>query len=92
MRRAPNNSISRRRFALPLKSAVAALFCMMSEGLGYAFLAHLRDATADAGFKQLIAEHVDDEANHLRVSMTVLRRSLEKESAGVLIDLIPHPK
>lgn len=81
---------SGKRFFLPLKAGVAALFCMLSEGLGYAFLAHLRDATVDAEFKRLIAEHVDDEANHLRVSMTVMQRVLKNESVEALIDLLPH--
>jgi rubrerythrin len=80
---------SGRLFALPFKPSIAAAFCLFSEGLGYAFLYNLAQATADPEIAKLLWANVKDEEMHLRISLTVLRRALEQEN-GVLADFLIH--
>lgn len=77
-------------FALPYKPAIAALLCLLSEGLGFAFLYHLAECTADPTFKATLQANVEDEKMHLRLSLTVLRRALETQPRGLLIDIVVH--
>ncbi len=76
-------------FALPFKPSVAAAFCLFSEGLGYGFLYNLAQATADPEIRAMLWSNVEDEKMHLRLSMSVLRKSMEQES-GVLTDFLIH--
>lgn len=76
-------------FALPFKASVAAAFCLFSEGLGYAFLYNLAQATADPEIRALLMANVEDEQGHLRLSLTVLRRALAQER-GLLADFLVH--
>lgn len=77
-------------FALPYKPSIAALFCLFSEGLGFAFLHHLAEVTTDPDFKAALMANVEDEKMHLRLSMTVLRRALEQQPTGLLADVGIH--
>lgn len=77
---------SGRLFALPFKPSVAALFCLFSEGLGFAFLHNLAQATADPAIKQVLLANVEDEKMHLRLSLSILERALRDES-GFMADL-----
>lgn len=66
-------------FALPYKPSIASLFCLFSEGLGYAFLHHLHAVTLDPEIKARLAANLDDEKMHLRLSISVLQRALERD-------------
>ncbi len=77
-------------FALPYKPCIAALFCLFSEGLGFAFLHHLAECTADVEFKAALQANVEDEKMHLRLSLTVLRRALEQQPEGLGADILVH--
>lgn len=66
-------------FALPYKASIASLFCLFSEGLGYAFLHHLHAVTLDPEIKARLAINLDDEKMHLRLSISVLQRALERD-------------
>lgn len=73
-------------FALPLKPAVASLFCLFSEGLGYALLYNLAQITVDPEIRRVLQDNVEDEKSHLRMSMTILRNSLKNDPAGFATD------
>lgn len=73
-------------FALPFKPSVAALFCLFSEGLGFAFLYNLAHATSDPDVRRVLLANVEDEKMHLRLSLSILERAL-KEEPGFLADL-----
>lgn len=75
-------------FALPYKPAVAALFCLFSEGLGFAFLYHLAEATSDPEFKAALWSNVEDEKTHLRLSLTVLKRAISQDKGSLLVDFV----
>lgn len=77
-------------FALPLKPAVASLFCLFSEGLGYAVLYNLAEITMDPEIRRVLQDNVEDEKSHLRLSMRVLRSSLEDDPAGFAADFAVH--
>lgn len=77
-------------FALPYKPAVAALFCLFSEGLGFAFLYHLADVTTDPTFKAKLAANVEDEKMHLRLSLTVLQRAMAQGKGSLLADFMVY--
>lgn len=77
-------------FALPYKPSVAALFCLFSEGLGYAFLYNLAQATSDPEFKAVLLANVEDEKAHLRLSLTILRRALERQKGALLADFLVY--
>lgn len=77
---------SGRLFALPFKPSVAALFCLFSEGLGFAFLYNLAQATLDPEIKRVLLSNVEDEKMHLRLSLSILERALREET-GFLADL-----
>ncbi len=78
-------------FALPYRSSVAAILCLYSEGLGYAVLHHLAQATTHPEIKQKLERNLCDEENHLRVSIATLRRTLKEEGELlVALDLIVH--
>jgi hypothetical protein len=64
---------------LPYRPAIASLFCLFSEGLGYAFLHHLHAVTLDPEIKARLATNLDDEQMHLRLSITMLQRALERD-------------
>jgi hypothetical protein len=66
-------------FALPYKASIASLFCLFSEGLGYAFLHHLHAVTLDPEIKARLASNLDDEQMHLRLSISVLQRALARD-------------
>lgn len=73
-------------FALPFKPSVAALFCLFSEGLGFAFLYNLAHATSDPDVRRVLLANVEDEKMHLRLSLSILDRALQDER-GFLADL-----
>jgi hypothetical protein len=73
-------------FALPFKPSVAALFCLFSEGLGFAFLYNLAHATSDPDVRRVLLANVEDEKMHLRLSLSILERAL-KDERGFLTDL-----
>jgi hypothetical protein len=73
-------------FALPLKPAVASLFCLFSEGLGYALLYNLAEITMDPEIGRVLQDNVEDEKSHLRLSMSILRSSLKDDPAGFAAD------
>ena len=73
-------------FALPFKPSVAALFCLFSEGLGFAFLYNLAHATSDPEVRRVLLANVEDEKMHLRLSLSILERALSDER-GFLADL-----
>lgn len=77
-------------FALPFKPSVASLFCLFSEGLGYAVLWHLTEATMDPWIKDRLRRNVEDEKTHLRLSITVLTRTLEADPKGFAADLLMY--
>jgi len=72
-------------FVLPFKPSVAALFCLFSEGLGFAFLYNLAHATSDPEIRAVLLANVEDEKMHLRLSHSILERALQHES-GFLAD------
>lgn len=77
-------------FALPYKPSIASLFCLFSEGLGYAFLHHLHAITLDPEIKARLAVNLEDEKMHLRLSISVLQRALERDpdfAADFLVNL-----
>jgi rubrerythrin len=76
-------------FALPFRSSTAAAFCLFSEGLGYAFLYNLAQATADPEIREMLMENVVDEQVHLRLSLSVLRRTMAHER-DILTDFLIH--
>jgi hypothetical protein len=76
-------------FALPFKASVAALFCLFSEGLGYAFLYNLAHATSDPGIRKVLLDNVEDEKMHLRLSLSILERALHGER-GFMADLLVY--
>lgn len=76
-------------FALPFRPGTAAAFCLFSEGLGYAFLYNLAQATADPEIRGLLLANVEDEEVHLRLSLSVLRRALAQES-DIVLDFLIH--
>ncbi len=78
------------RFALPYKPSVAALFCLLSEGLGYAALHHLAELTTDGEFKALLRANVVDEQVHLHLSLSVLGRALAAAPTALLPDVIMY--
>lgn len=73
-------------FALPFKPSVASLFCLFSEGLGYAVLYHLAETTTDPWIKARLWDNVEDEKSHLRLSITVLSRTLAEDPNGFAAD------
>lgn len=73
-------------FALPFKPSVASMFCLFSEGLGYAVLYHLAETTTDPWIRQRLWENVEDEKSHLRLSITVLSRTLSEDPNGFAAD------
>jgi hypothetical protein len=77
-------------FALPFKPAVASLFCLFSEGLGYAPLYHLADVTTDAEIRAALRENVIDEQAHLRLSIHILQQSLERDPNGFVADFLVY--
>lgn len=81
---------SGRRFALPFKPAVASLFCLFSEGLGYAVLYNLAEITIDPEIRRILLENVEDEKSHLRLSMIILRNSLRHDPAGFAADFVVY--
>ena len=76
-------------FSLPLSAPVAALFCLLSEGLGYAFLYHVGVACTDPEMRAMFMDHLEDEKSHLRMSMSVLEKSLRSDE-GRELDLLVH--
>ncbi|MCB9541115.1 MAG: hypothetical protein R3F65_10870 [bacterium] len=77
-------------FALPYKPSIAALFCLFSEGLGFAFLHHLAEMTSDPDFKAALAANVEDEKMHLRLSLTVLKRAMQHDKRSLLADFVVY--
>ena len=73
-------------FALPFKPSVASMFCLFSEGLGYAVLYHLAETTTDPWIKARLWDNVEDEKSHLRLSITVLSRTLAEDPNGFAAD------
>ncbi len=67
-------------FSLPFKSSVASMFCLFSEGLGYAFIALLAQATSDPEVKQALEQNLKEEEPHLRLSVLLLRQAIEQDS------------
>jgi hypothetical protein len=82
----------RRRMFFPLNARVAALFTLVTESLGYAYLYHLADATSITNEKvsSLLRSNVRDEQQHILISMAVLRRTLAKASIPAALDLALH--
>ncbi|WNG39935.1 ferritin-like domain-containing protein [Archangium violaceum] len=81
---------SGRLFALPFKPSVAALFCLLSEGLGYAFLYNLAQATRAPDIRAVLEANLEDEKSHLQLSLVMLERALVNDRtflADVLIYL-----
>lgn len=81
---------SGRTFALPLKASVASLFCLFSEGLGYAVLYHLAEATTDPEIRALLRQNVEDEKMHLQLSIAVLRNAVAANPDGFLQDFLVY--
>jgi hypothetical protein len=77
-------------FALPYTPPIAALFCLLSEGLGFAFLHHLAEVTADPEFKAALQSNVEDEKMHLRLSLSVLRRAVDEHGSSLLSDFLVY--
>ena len=73
-------------FALPFKPSIAALFCLFSEGLGFAFLYNLANATSEPDVRRVLLSNVEDEKMHLRLSLSILERAV-KDERGFLSDL-----
>lgn len=70
---------SGRIYALPLPPSIAAMLVLFAEGLGYSILYNLAHATLDPAIRALLFSNLKDEEGHLRISMTVLKRALERE-------------
>src|SRR4051812_8643267 len=75
-------------FALPFKPAVASMFCLFSEGLGYAFLYHLAQVTTDPEIRAMLEQNVVDEEVHIRLSISVLKQALEQNDRFIAAFLI----
>jgi hypothetical protein len=69
---------------------VAALFTLVAESLGYAYLYHLVNATTDPKVTALLRTNIEDEERHLRVAMEVLQEALGHKSALAAFDLALH--
>ncbi|WP_394821266.1 hypothetical protein [Pendulispora albinea] len=80
---------SGRMFALPFKPAVASMFCLFSEGLGYGFLYLLAEATSDPEIRAMLQSNVRDEEAHVRLSVSVLRRA-QVEDPRFMADFLVH--
>lgn len=76
-------------FALPFKPSVAALFCLFSEGLGFAFLYNLAHATSEPEIRKVLLANVEDEKMHLRLSISILERALLHEP-GFVADFLVY--
>lgn len=81
-----------RRLQFPLRARVAALFTLVTESLGYAYLYHLANVmtTTSPKVAQLLADNVRDEERHIEVSMHVLRCALAKRTRFAAFDLALH--
>ncbi|MDD9943542.1 MAG: hypothetical protein OXU20_21050 [Myxococcales bacterium] len=81
---------SGRIFALPYPPAIASLFCLFSEGLGYSFLYHLANNIAEPDFRDVLWANVEDEKTHLRLSLTVLRRAMGRDRSSLLANFLVY--
>jgi len=81
---------ARQKLSFPLPGRVAALFTLIAESLGYAYLYHLVNATTDARVASLLRANLDDERRHLQLSMQVLQEALAEASALVGFELVFH--
>jgi len=79
---------ARERLVFPLPSEAAALFTLVAESVGYAYLYHLATATSSPEIAALLWDNVEDERYHIEVSMEVLDRTLSRK--GALFDLGLH--
>jgi hypothetical protein len=81
---------SRQKLLYPLLPGEAALFTLVTESLGYAYLFHLAQATADDHMAGLLKSNVADEEKHIEISMEVLRSELAGTSPLAGFDLMLH--
>jgi hypothetical protein len=83
---------SRRKLVFPLRARVAALYTLIAESLGYAYLYVLTDAIGgrDQAIAARLQANVDDEKNHIQVSMAVLREALAPASKLASLELALH--
>src|ERR1700731_513774 len=79
---------TRQRLPFPLPAEVAALFTLIAESVGYAYLYHMAKATSNPEVAKLLWANVEDEQRHLQVSMQVLATALAKRTA--LVELGMH--
>jgi hypothetical protein len=76
----------------PLRARVAALFTLVTESLGYAYLYHLANVmtTTNPKVGQLLTTNIRDEEKHIRVSMHVLCAALTDRKGLAGFDLVLH--
>jgi len=81
-----------KRLLFPLRARVAALFTLVTESLGYAYLYHLANVmtTSNAKVAELLNSNVKDEERHIQVSMHVLKGALATRKPLAGIDLALH--
>jgi hypothetical protein len=69
-------------FAFPLKQSVAALFCLLSEGIGFVALHSLAQAVTDPALRARLQANVEDEKMHVRLSLHILGQALAEERSS----------
>jgi hypothetical protein len=77
-------------FVLPFKPSIAALFCLFSEGLGFAVLHNLVAICGDSEIREILEANVEDEKMHLQLSMTVLCNVLRSDPRGFQADFVVY--
>ena len=83
---------SRRKLLFPLPARVAALFTLIAESLGYAYLYHLARATRQANYQlsSRLDANVEAERRHIEISMDVLRSALRGTNRMADFELALH--
>lgn len=81
-----------KRLLFPLRARVAALFTLITESLGYAYLFHLANVmtVSNAKVARLLSSNVKDEERHIQVSMHVLKGALATRKPLAGFDLALH--
>jgi hypothetical protein len=81
-----------KRLLFPLRARVAAVFTLVTESLGYAYLYHLTNAITANNSKvaELLSNNVKDESRHIQVSMHVLRGALSARKPLAGFDIALH--
>lgn len=76
-------------FALPIRATVGAMICLFGEGLGFAFMYHMAQATKEGTrAREVLDRNLADEVSHLRVSMQVITEAYKRERSRAAVDCI----